>query len=46
MPAVFANLATSRYWHISSSKIAQLRLNKPIDGIFILIPEKENTNNE
>jgi len=27
MPADFANLAASRSWHISSPKIAQLRLN-------------------
>ena len=26
MPTLFANLATSRPWHISSQKIAQLRL--------------------
>ena len=25
MPTLFANLATSRSWHISSQKIAQLR---------------------
>jgi len=26
MPMIFANLAASRSWHISSQKIAQLRL--------------------
>ena len=26
MPTLFANLATSKSWHISSQKIAQLRL--------------------
>ncbi|MBU4011967.1 MAG: hypothetical protein KJ550_00695, partial [Proteobacteria bacterium] len=26
MPTLFANLAASRSWHISSQKIAQLRL--------------------
>jgi len=26
MPTIFANLAASRSWHISSQKIAQLRL--------------------
>ncbi|MCD4764370.1 MAG: hypothetical protein K8R28_10165 [Desulfobacterales bacterium] len=28
MPTLFANLAASRPWHISSQKIAQLRLKK------------------
>jgi hypothetical protein len=28
MPTIFANLAASTSWHISSQKIAQLRLNK------------------
>jgi len=27
MPVLFANLAASRSWHISSQKTAQLRLN-------------------
>jgi len=26
MPTIFANLAASRFWHISSQKITQLRL--------------------
>jgi hypothetical protein len=28
MPTLFTNLATSKSWHISSQKIAQLRLNR------------------
>jgi hypothetical protein len=32
MPTLFANLAASRSWHISSQKIAQLRLQIIIIG--------------
>ena len=34
MPTIFANLAASTSWHISSQKIAQLRLNKAERLIF------------
>jgi len=32
MPALFANLAASKSWHISSQKIAQLRLKKVVSS--------------
>ncbi|MCD4764715.1 MAG: hypothetical protein K8R28_11920 [Desulfobacterales bacterium] len=31
MPTIFANLAASRSWHISSQKIVQLRFNSKLD---------------
>jgi hypothetical protein len=34
MPALFANLAASRSWHISSQKIAQLRFKFKLSEIF------------
>ncbi|MCD4763265.1 MAG: hypothetical protein K8R28_04485 [Desulfobacterales bacterium] len=36
MPALFANLAASRSWHISSQKIAQLRLKNSRLSQFLL----------